>query len=256
MRNRSLSGVALILSLVIVLSTASNPGGAASQQAPFFAQDLTLHQTTTSSGKGGGGENKPAQATTYFSRDAMRSSGESYDTIIRFSEGKMITIDHKKKTYTELSFQELQNKMDKMGEEMGKNKEQMEAMQKIMGQTAGQASVTKLGPGESIAGYTTEKYVIKGPMEGEVWAAPDLKVPGAYYDAMKLRVPANPMFDMRKMYDEYKKINGMQMKTVMTMKMMGMSSTTTTVVNSVDKAPIPPSTFQVPDGYKLAPGKF
>src|SRR6266496_359400 len=124
MRNRCLSGVTLILSLAIVLSTASNPGGAAAQQAPFFAQDLTLHQTTTSTGKGAGGENKPAQVTTYFSRDAMRSSsGESYDTIIRFGEGKMITIDHKKKTYTELTLQELQDKLSKIGEEMGKNKE-------------------------------------------------------------------------------------------------------------------------------------
>jgi len=240
-----------------MLSTASNYGDAAAQQAPFFAQDLTLHQTTTSTGKSPGGENKPAQVTTYFSRDAMRSSsGESYDTIIRFGEGKMITIDHKKKTYTELTLQELQDKLSKIGEEMGKNKEGMEAMKRLMGQTVGEMTVTKLGPGESIAGYTTEKYVIKGPMEWEVWAAPDLKVPGAYYDAMKLRVPANPMFDMRKVYDEFKKINGMTVKTVMTMNMMGMSSTTTTVVNSVDKAPIPPSTFQVPDGYKLAPAKF
>ena len=143
-----------------------------------------------------------------------------------------------------------------MAAEMGKNKEEMEALQKMMGKTAGPTTMTKVGPGESIAGYATEKYVISGPMEWEIWAAPDLKIPGAYYDAMKLRVPANPMFDMRKLYDEFKKIDGMAMKTVMTLKMMGMSSTTTTVVNSVDKVPIPPSTFQVPDGYKLAPAKF
>ncbi len=256
MRNRVLSNITSILSLAIVLSTVANPGAAVAQQSSFFAQDLTLHQTTTSSGRGGKGDNKSAEATTYFSRDAMRaSSAESYDTIIRFGEGKMITIDHKKKTYTESTLQELQDKLDKMAAEMGKNKEEMEALQKMMGKTAGPITVTKVGPGESIAGYATEKYVISGPMEWEIWAAPDLKIPAAYYDAMKLRAPANPMFDMRKMYDEFKKIDGMTMKTVMTLKMMGMSSTTTTVVNSVDKAPIPPDTFQAPTGYKLMPAK-
>ena len=93
MRNRVLSNITFIL----VLSTVANPGAAVAQQSSFFAQDLTLHQTTTSSGRGAGGDNKPAQMTTYFSREVMRtSSGESYDTIIRFGEGKMITIDHKK----------------------------------------------------------------------------------------------------------------------------------------------------------------
>src|SRR5439155_17947639 len=70
MRNRVLSNITFIL----VLSTVANPGAAVAQQSSFFAQDLTLHQTTTSSGRGGKGDNKSAEATTYFSRDAMRAS--------------------------------------------------------------------------------------------------------------------------------------------------------------------------------------
>jgi len=90
----------------------------------------------------------------------------------------------------------------------------------------------------------------------EIHAAPDLKIPALYYDAMKMRVQRNPLFDMSKLYDEMKKIKGYALKTVMTTKMMNMVTQTTTVVTSVEKGPIPPSTFEVPAGYKLVPMKY
>jgi hypothetical protein len=40
------------------------------------------------------------------------------------------------------------------------------------------------------------------------------------------------------------------------MKMMGMSFTTTSVVTSVEKGPIPASRFEIPAGYKSVPFKF
>jgi len=52
----------------------------------------------------------------------------------------------------------------------------------------------------------------------EIHAAPGLKLPALYYDAMKMRAPRNPMFDMSKLYDEMKKIKGMALKTVTTMR--------------------------------------
>ena len=64
-------------------------------------------------------------------------------------------------------------------------------------------------------------------------------------------MPANPMMDLRKMFEEFKKIKGTALKTVTNMKMMGMNSTTTMEVTSVDKTPVPASAFDVPAGYKL-----
>ena len=87
-------------------------------------------------------------------------------------------------------------------------------------------------------------------MTMEIWAAPDLKVPAQYYDAIKLRMPRNPMFDLGKVFDEMKKIGGFPLKQVTTMKMMGMESRSTMVVTSVDKGPVAKTTFDVPAGYK------
>ena len=69
----------------------------------------------------------------------------------------------------------------------------------------------------------------------EIFAASDLKLPPAYYDVMKFRMPSMPMFDMGKMYDEMKKISGIPLKTVTTMKMMGNEMKTTKVVTSIEK---------------------
>jgi hypothetical protein len=73
---------------------------------------------------------------------------------------------------------------------------------------------------------------------------------------MKLQAKANPMFDMGKMMEEFKKIKGMHMKTVSSFKMMGMNMVTTTVVTSVSKGAIPASTFEIPSGYTARPFKF
>ena len=228
--------------------------GAASPQ--IFRSDLTVHQTTTSTGMMGGGGGGPQNSTIYFSGNAMKhSSADGNDVIMRFDQQKMVFIDNKKKTYSEMTFDELQQTMDKMGGQLkGMDPQQLEAMRKMMGQTMGDVKVTPQGAGETIAGYATDKYLISmGPMEMEVSAAPTFQIPPAYYNAVKLRMPKNPMFDAGKLYDEMGKIKGMTMKSVMTMKIMNMAMTTTTVVTSVEKGSIPASTFAVPAGYTSAP---
>jgi hypothetical protein len=239
-------------SFLVVLLAAS--AGAANAQ--IFRSDLTVHQTTTSTGMMGGGGGGPQNSTIYFSGNAMKhSSADGNDFIMRFDQQKMVYIDNKKKTYSEMTFDELQQMMDKVGEQMkGMDPQQLEAMRKMMGQTLGDVKVTPQGAGETIAGYATEKYLISmGPMEMELSTAPIIQIPPAYYNAMKLRMPKNPMFDMGKMYDEMRKVKGMTMKNVMNMKIMNMSMTTTTVVTSVEKGSIPASTFAVPAGYTSTP---
>jgi hypothetical protein len=176
-------------------------------QTRLFEQHLTLHQSTTGSGMGA----EAQKSVIYLSGTSMKTTGaDGRDMIVRYDHGKIITVDHKKKTYTEMTMDQLQQKINEAAKSINENKEQMEALRKVMGQSFGPISVTKQGSGETIAGYATEKYLVKGPMEMEIWAAPDLKIPGAYYDIMKLNVPPNPFFDTGKMYEEeMKKINGL-----------------------------------------------
>jgi hypothetical protein len=224
--------------------------------AQIFSQDLTMHSTTTGSGMGGRGASSTT-ATDYFSKNAMKtSSSDGLDTIIRFDSEKIISIDNKKKTYSEMTFKQLQELISSMGTEMGANRQEMESLRKMMGQVAADFTVEKAGPGETVAGYPTEKYLVKGPMEMEIHAATTLKIPAAYYDIMKIQMPSNPMLDMKKLYDEMKKIDGIPLKTVTSMKMMNMETKTSKAVTSIEKGAIPASIFEIPAGYKQVNSRF
>ncbi len=231
--------VALVAAVLLVPALAS-------------AQDFTLVGTTTAAGR-------QLQKTDYITANATRTSmGDGSEVILRLDQKKMYVLRPAQKTYSEITFDEMQALASKAAAALDNLPPEAAAqMQKMMGGMGGggQVTVTHVGPGENIAGYATEKYhiVLGTMMEGDLWAAPDLVLPPMFYDAMKAATPANPVFDMKKLYDEYKKIKGMPLKTVTTTKMMGRSMTSTTVTTRVDKSPIPASTFEVPAGFKLVP---
>jgi hypothetical protein len=249
MKRRS---AASILVAACLIAAAGVVAGAAPQG--FFSSDLTIRSTQSSAGGRGGG--REVTMVNYLSGNAFKtSSSDGTDTILRLDEGKIISIDNNKKTYTEMTFQQLQQMADSLNAAMTQDKqgsaEAMAAMKKMMGGGADvPISVSKIGPGENISGYATEKYVVQGPMQMEIWAAPELKVPPQYFDAMKMRMPRNPMFDFSKMFEEMKKINGYPVKQITTMKMMGMETKSTTVVTAVEKGSIAKSVFDIPAGYK------
>jgi hypothetical protein len=235
------------LFIILALSSPDAP-------AQIFSQDLTVHSKTTSSGMGGMG-GRDSTTTTYFGKSAMRiSPQDGKDSIIRFDSKKIISIDNNKKTYSEMTFQQLQDRLDEAGAAMEENQEEMAAALKMMGMDNISLTVAKAGPGETIEGYATEKYIVKGPMQIEIFAAKNLKVPTEYYDYVKLQMPSNPMFDMKALFDEMKKVEGLPLKTVTTMKMMNMESKTTEVVTSIEKGPIPASVFEIPAGYRRVEG--
>jgi hypothetical protein len=234
-----------VFTLILCL-TALSPYGV----AQIFSEDLTMQSTETSSGMmgRGGGTNT---STDYYSRNALRSNTSTgIDTIIQFDSEKIITIDNKKKTYTEMTFEQLSEMLDNAASQLNENSEEMAAAMKMMGIGDTPISVSKAGPGETIAGFPTDKYIIKGFMNMEIMASPDLKIPAAYYDVMKMRVPSMPMMDLKQLFEEMKKIDGIPLKTVMSIKMMNMEMKTTKEVTSIERGAIPASVFNVPADYK------
>jgi hypothetical protein len=224
-------------------------GALALASTPLFAQDLTLHGTMTA-----GGQQTPM--ATFLTANATRTgTGDGREVIVRQDAKKIVVIDNKRKTYSEMTFDDMQ-KMAAAARASMENlpPEAAAQMKKVMGgMGGGDVTVSPMGPGETIAGYPTQKYRVTmgSTMDIEMWVAPAIVTPTAYYDGLKAVMRANPMFDMTKVIDEYRKIKGTQLKSVTNMKMMGQAMTTTMVVTSVDKSPIPGGTFDVPAGYKL-----
>ncbi len=182
-----------------------------------------------------------------------RNSPDGVDMIIRIDQGRIITINHKDKTYSSITIQQMNEEIEKAAEEISEDKVQMETIREAMGKTMGSITVTRTGAGETIAGYRTEKYSVQGPMQLDIWAAPELKVPPLYYEALKMNIGANPLFNIKILFEEFKKIDGMTLKSVQSIKAGKTTITRTTVVTSIRKSPIPSSVFEVPAGYKEIP---
>lgn len=215
---------------------------------------LMLSKKITNSGmmaRAGASSTSTVHITDSFIR-TIASDGE--ETIVMIEEGKIVNIDHKKKRYAEITFEELNAQLEKASAQLSKeqNPQTMQMMEKMMGGPIGELSVEEEGSGGEIAGYATEKYTVNmSPLSMVLWAAPDLPIPDAYYDSMKLKAAPNPMFDMAKMFEEFKKIKGYPLKTETSMKMMGMEGKSIDEVTNVEKGEVPP--VAIPQSYKKVP---
>ncbi len=214
-------------------------------------EGITLHQKTVVTGISSAVTQGQGTETTYHSPDGMRHTySAGTDIIVRFRDRKMIFLDHKKKTYSEMTFDQIRKRIQRAASELSKQNQTPAAVRQMFGETAGEVTFTDEGPGEEVAGFATRKYLIQiPPMEIRIWSAKELPVPSHYYDALKLGAQANPMFDMGKMYDAFKTMKGLAVKTVTSMQAMGTKITTTTTVTSVERGPIPSSIFEAPADY-------
>ena len=146
------------------------------------AQDFTVHMN----------EGDGKASTYYVSRNAVRTVSSSpidTDVIYRIDTGKIITLDNKQKTFSETTLTEARQQAQK-NQNSGEAREAAEVM-RALGMNAGAVTVTRIGAGESIAGYPTEKYSAKTPFsQAELWVTPALQFPAGYDDMVTASVTA------------------------------------------------------------------
>jgi hypothetical protein len=221
---------ALILVVVGVAATAA-------------AGDLTIVSKVTAA------KGEPTTSTTYITPERMRMSDGVNDSIVDLAAGKLVAIDHKKKSYYETTFEEMQKYFAQLNEMLASNP----MMESMMGKVA-DVQVQKTAETREILGYTCTKHVLSmGEKFKEIlWVTPELKMPVTYYDASKMSYAMmGPMAGrFEKMLDEMKKIDGFPLATDVDMKMMGMDASSRSEVIEISKADIPNATFAVPAGYK------
>jgi hypothetical protein len=211
--------------------------------AAAAAGDLTIVSKVTAA------KGEPTTSTHYITPERMRMSNGVTDTIVDLAAGKLVAIDHKKKSYYETTFEEMQKFFAQFDEMLASNP----MMESMMGKVA-DVQVEKTAETREILGYTCTKHVLSmGEKFKEIlWITPDLKMPGTYYDASKMSYAMmGPMAGrFEKMIDEMKKIDGFPLATDVDMKMMGIDASSRSEVIEISKGDIPNDTFAVPAGYK------
>ncbi|HUG44259.1 MAG TPA: DUF4412 domain-containing protein [Acidobacteriota bacterium] len=219
---------------------------------------LILHKEVQSKGMMGQGGNETS--TTYLSQTALREeSSDGSDMIMYLAERRFVLIDHEKKTYSEISVDDLQNRLDEVSKAMSdpENQQAMEMLKQMMGGGSGEVTVRHIGDGGSVAGFSTQKYEIKmAPMEMTLWATPEIEPPAAYFDMMNFNIARNPLFDTAQLIEAFRQVEGFPIKTETRMKLMGMNMETVSEVTNVERGAIDPAKFELPAGYKKSELKF
>ena len=186
------------------------------------------------------------------------------EVIFRLDKEMMIHVDHAKKTYYEISFDELERMMKKAGaamdEQMAKMREQMAAMpeeqrkmmEQMMGKTLmggkeGDVELKKTAESKSISGYACKKYVVMtgGEPSYTMWVTKDVKeFEGMRNDMQEFgrRMAAMTPRFASEMAEGMKNLDGFPVQT----EIAGI----TTTVSKVEKRTTPASAFDIPAGYK------
>ncbi|MBI1807651.1 MAG: DUF4412 domain-containing protein [Ignavibacteria bacterium] len=235
-----------------------------------YGQGLYWESTMTGSMMGG----KERTSKSFYMPKMFKEVREGSDgtTIVRLDKQLMITVNNKDKTYSEMTFTELEatmkkavGKMDeKMAEMEEKLKDMPEEQRKMVEQMMGnkmpgkgkdtKVEISATGEKKTISGYVCEEYLVKqdGKELMTLWTSKDVKA----FDDMrkdleefKSRMAAlNPMGG-KGLAEGMKDLQGFPIQT-----QFGQGLTST--VTKIEKRSTPASEFEVPAGYKKVKSKM
>lgn len=211
------------------------------------AQDLTITFKSTDGGI----------ATHYFTKDRIRMNNGQNDTIMEFASGKIVTIDHKKKEYSEMTVAEMDQAMKSMAAQMEQAMAQVppqmrEQMAKMMGGAASEVTVTK-GATKTVAGYSCQTYTITmgANMTQESCNSTALTPPFDPANFQKLSRVSIPMIQgMDKLIQKMSEIQGIALMQRTSMSMMGKKVDNGMEATEIKKGAIGADAFATPSGYK------
>jgi hypothetical protein len=240
----------LSLSICILACAAATRG---------HADDLTVISNVTTNGKPAGIE------TNYISGDHIRTThAGNTDLIINLKTGVMTTIDDKKKTYYEVTKQDMEAMQAKMAEKMNdpKVKQAMAMMQGMSQSMAGSTEVKKTGVSRKVAGFACEEWSISmgGMMAITECVTNDLKYPvqswaalADFKESMRKTMSGSGFGPSAKsgadFAEKMKSIKGFPVASSSTVDAGVVKMTNSSEVTEVRHTAIPESTWEVPAGF-------
>ncbi len=246
---RRLLGVCLLLSVAMLA----------------FSQGLYWETTAT----GGPLGDKVNYSKSYVMPKMFKHQGDKSIVIVRSDKEMVYTLNPEEKTYTEITFAEMEawakkastrmdssratalEKMKNLPEEQRKRMEQM--MGGLMqGQSKdAKVEVTNTGEKKTVSGYPCTKYIVKqdGKDVSTLWVTREVKgFESVRKDWENLSKRLMSLNRMTAMVEAYQKIEGFPMET----EVMQMTAT----VTKVEKKSVPASEFEIPAGYTKTKSKL
>jgi GLPGLI family protein len=188
--------------------------------------------------------------------------------IIRIDQDKVYTVHTKEKTYSVMTFAEIEQMGKQMNAQMEQLQKQMKdmpeeqrkMMEKMLGgnmpgaQKEPKIEVTKTGEQKSINGFACNRYIIlrDGKEEISLWVTPDVKgFAGMKQDLMEQtrRMSGVTPSGFKGLVEAMQKVDGFPIETEMGTMMK-------TTVTKVDMKTVASSEFEVPAGFTKVENKI
>jgi hypothetical protein len=208
--------------------------------------------------------------TTYYLPKKIKTTNEGGTdfSVIRLDQEKIYNIDGKEKTYSIMTFAELEKMGKKMNAQMDElqakmkdmPEEQRKMMEKMMGgsmmggKKEAKIEVVKTGEKKTISGFACSRYNVKqdGKETISLWVTPDVKA----YAAMKQdmadqakRMAALTPSGLKGLAEAMQKVEGFPIETEMGTLMKS-------TVLKIETKNVSASEFEVPAGYTLVKNKM
>jgi hypothetical protein len=199
------------------------------------------------------GEIQPAkveEGKTWIAKNKMREDIAESSIIVRLDLNKIYTIDHSKKTYSEIH---LPVEIDKVFPPEAK---QMMDVMRIKS-----SSIKETAEIQTIRGWLCQKFLVEVeismmemnlPLKIEIWTSRSLGIDlNAYKKLSGAILSLNPF--IKDLSKEFEKIEGYPVLTISSVNMMGTETKEREEVVSVEKKNVPAKIFNLPKGYEKIP---
>lgn len=224
--------------------------------ASAFSQGLYWESTTSGSMLG----DKTNISQTYAMPKMFKIVSEAKIMILRLDQEKMYDVNPAAKTYSEMTFAEIEAYAKKAGDKMAQfneklknlppdQRKKMEALGALLPGKGGESpiQISATGDTKTVSGFPCTKYVMtRGGKEfATLWVTKGVSgFENLRKDWLEFGKRMASLTNMSGLGEAYLKVNGFPMET--DMEMMG---NMTTVVTKVEKRSTPASEFSVPAGF-------
>jgi hypothetical protein len=222
--------------------------------ATTFGQGLYWESTTS----GGPLGDKGNASQNYAMPKMFKIVSSSKIMILRMDQEKIYDVDPAKKTYSEMTFADMEVYAKKAGDKMAAFREKiknmppeqqkkMEGLAAMMGGAEAPVVITPSDEKKTVSGFSCSKYVMSrgGKEIATMWVTRDVSgFDNLRKDWMEFGKRMATLTNMTGLGEAYQKMDGFPMET--DMDMMGKM---TTVVTKVEKRSTPAGEFTVPAGY-------
>jgi hypothetical protein len=228
-----------------------------------FGQGMTWDSKITSNGH-------EMVTHTYYVPKKIKTVGDTNGdfTIIRIDQEKIYNVQTKDKTYSVVTFAEMEqlgkqmnSQMDQLQKQMkDMPEEQRKMMEKMLGSKMAGADkeakveVSSTGEKKTISGYPCTKYIVKrdGKEEITLWVTADIKAFAAMKQDMMeqtKRMASMTPGGLKGIVEAMQKIDGFPIET-------DMGTMMTSTVTKVEMKTVGASEFEVPAGYTKVDSKL